>query len=258
METDQRGQGAKSFKNFLNNFRKIIVKRNINILVLGAVLASASMQSFSEELQIDLTSDDFGVLTHITDKYIEKHVELDPFKKKSTFGMGYTSFNDNVFPKVGFVGYQFTDDQGKDRLLKLQLFKDDSGWSVVNILSNDKIHQANPTYTFKTDHFRSKQSRRAKIAAAKASEAWFNRQGIIPQVRSTYVRCYMTKDGSKASCHTVYGLKKDDKVSCFSKSYLMERQQDVWSMVKEIHYDQKVSYSTGELETIKPFSMHCS
>jgi superfamily II helicase len=178
--------------------------------------------------------------------------------KKSTFGMGYISFDENVFPKVGFIGYQFSDRQKKDRLVKLQLFKSDKGWAVVNVLANDKIHQAKPTYTHKTDHVRSKRSGKAKVVAAKESEAWFNQQGIISNVRSTSISCYMTKDSSKASCHKIYGLKKDDKALCFSKSYLMEREQDVWKIAKEISYDQKVSYSSGELKTTKPFSMRCS
>lgn len=233
------------------------MKSNSKVLILGVALFT-SMQPFSKEQEVDLTTDDFDLFTYLADKYIETNIKLQPFVKKSTFDIGYTSFDEKVFPKIGFIGYQFTDSQEKDRLVKLQLFKSEKGWSVVNVLANDKIHQANPIYTFKTDHFRSKHSRRAKVAAAKESEAWFNQQGIIPNVRSTFVSCYMTKDGLKASCHTIYGLKKGDKVSCFSKSYLMERQHDIWRMAKEISYDQKVSYSSGDLKTIKPFSMRCS
>ena len=233
------------------------MKPNLKVLLLGVTLF-ASIQSFAKEQEIDLTSNNFDVFTHLADKYIETHFKLQPFIKKSTFGMGYTSFDENVFPKVGFIGYQYTDSHEKDRLVKLQLFKSDKGWAVVNVLANDKIHEANPTYTYKTDHVRSKQSGKAKVAAAKESEVWLNQQGIIHNVRSTDISCYVTKDSSKASCHTIYGLKNGDKVSCFSKSYLMERERGVWKMAKEITYDQRVSYSSGELKVTKPFSMRCS
>lgn len=233
------------------------MKFNITVLLLGATL-SASMSSFATEPEIDLTSDSFDVFTHLADKYIETHIKIEPFIKKSTFGMGYTSFDDNVFPKVGFIGYEYTDSNEKDKLVKLQLFKSAKGWAVVNILANDKIHEASPTYTYKTDHMRSKQSGKAKVVAAQESEVWLNQQGNIHNVRSTSVSCYVTKDSSKASCHTIYGLKNDGKVSCFSKSYLLERELNVWKMIKEINYDQRVSYSSGELKVTKPFSKHCS
>jgi hypothetical protein len=232
------------------------MKFNLKALLLGATL-SVSISSFAIEQEIDLTSDNFDVFAHLADKYIETHIELQPFIKKSTFGMGYTSFDDNVFPKVGFIGYEYTDSNEKDKLVKLQLFKSVEGWAVVNVLANDKIHEANPIYTHKTDHMRSKQSGKAKVVAAQESEVWLNQQGIIHNVRSTSISCYVTKDSSKASCHTTYGLKNDGKVSCFSKSYLMERERDVWKMAKEINYDQKVSYSSGELKVTKPFSKRC-
>tara|TARA_R110000744_G_scaffold242797_2_gene359858 strand:- start:158 stop:844 length:687 start_codon:yes stop_codon:yes gene_type:complete len=227
------------------------------VLLLGTAL-SASISCFAIEQEIDLTTDNFNVFTHLADKYIATHIKLQPFIKKSTFGMSYTSFDENVFPKVGFIGYQYTDSHEKDSLVKLQLFKSAKGWAVVNILDNDKIDKANPTYTYKTDHVRNKQSGKVKVATAQESEAWFNQQGIIHNVRSTSISCYVTKDSSKASCHTIYGLKDDGKVSCFSKSYLMAREQDIWKMIKEINYDQKVSYSSGELKVIKPFSKRCS
>ena len=80
----------------------------------------------------------------------------------------------------------------------------------------------------------------------------------MPNVRSTAINCYLTKDNTKASCHTVYGLKQDDTVSCFSKSYLMGQQHGEWKTIKEINYDQKVNYSTGEITETKPFSKRCT
>jgi len=233
------------------------MKSNLKGIFLGTTL-SASISCFATGQEVDLTSDNFNVFTYLADKYIETHIKLQPFTKKSTFGMGYTSFGENTFPKVGFIGYEYTDSNEKDRVVKLQLFKSVTGWAVVNELANDKIHEANPTYMDKTDHVRNNNSRKVKVASAKESEAWFNQQGIIHNVRSTSISCYVTKDSSKASCHTVYGLKGDGKVSCFSQSYLMEREHDLWKMVKEIRYDQRVSYSTGELKVIKPFSKRCS
>jgi hypothetical protein len=226
--------------------------------VLLAVILSASIPCFASEQKIDLTSDGFNIFTHLADKYIEKNIKLQPFIEKNTFGMGYTSFDESVFPKVGFIGYEYINSDGKDELVKLQLFKNDKGWAVVNVLANDKIHQANPIYTYKTDHVRNKNLGKVKVAAAKATQAWFHQQGIILNIRSTSVSCYVTKDSSKASCHTVYALKEEGKVSCFSKSYLMEREQDNWKMTKEINYDQRVSYSSGELKVTKPFSKRCS
>ena len=59
----------------------------------------------ANEIPIDLKSDDFKVFTQIAEDYIKENIARSSIFSKREFGTGYTSFDNNNFPKVGFVGY---------------------------------------------------------------------------------------------------------------------------------------------------------
>ncbi len=229
----------------------------IRILTFSIVI-SACFPSFGSEEVVDIASDDFSVFRYLASQYINENISITDIVEKKEFGTGYTSFDNNLFPKVGFIGFELTDNKGKNILIKLQTFKDIDGWRVVNVLSNKKIHQAHPTYTHETEHVRSRSQGEAKLAAAIELERWLIKQNIIDSVRSTQVRCYSSKDNLKASCHGVFGLKIGGSLECMSKSYLMVKQENKWAVEQDISYKQKVNYKSGEIEVTKPFRKRCT
>ena len=83
------------------------------------------------------------------------------------------------------------------------------------------------------------------------------KENLIKDVRSTFVRCRLTKNLESASCRGVYGLKTNDGIKCHSKNYLLKKVGGTWKVVKAIRDDQKVSPITGELVTHKPLPLHC-
>jgi hypothetical protein len=227
-------------------------------ILLFSVVFGIHLSGFTNEKEVDLSSDDFSVFRHLANEYLEEQFSGKAIHTKNEFGTGLTSFDNNLFPKVGFIGYELINKNGQLSLLKIQTFKDIDGWRIVNILDNHKIHQAHPTYIHQTEHSRTRSQSEAKLAAAIELENWLIKQNIINSVRSTQVRCYSSKDNAKASCHGVFGLKIAGSVECMSKSYLMVKQKDQWHAKKEISYKQKVNYKSGEIETTKPFAKRCT
>ena len=86
-------------------------------LFVGALFA-ASLTCFAAEQEIDLTSDNFNVFSHLADEYVKTHFKSLSHIKKNTFGMGYTSFDDNSYSKVGFIGYEFIENNKKKQTRK--------------------------------------------------------------------------------------------------------------------------------------------
>ena len=212
----------------------------------------------ANETPIDLKSDDFKVFTQIAEDYIKENIARSSIFSKREFGTGYTSFDNNNFPKVGFVGYEILNLNGKIELIKLQLFKSANGWAIVNKLDSNKIHEANPTFVHKTDHARTINQRESKVSTAIKLEKWLNDENIINDVRSTNISCYTSKELTKASCHSIYGLKIDNEVQCMTKSYLLLKQDNLWVVDSEINFDQKVDYTSGKLEKAKAPYKHCT
>jgi hypothetical protein len=206
---------------------------------------------------IDLMSDDFSVLKHIGRKYIKDNYQGQNIQIKGEFGITYKSYGDLAYPKFGFIGFELTSDTSEVSLLKLQLYKDAEGWRVERVLENSKIHQANPTHDYESGHARTDQTGKAEVAAAIVFEDWLNKENLIKDVRTTSMRCYLTKDLKSASCRGVYGLLTDAGLECHAKNYLLKSEAGSWKVVQEIRDDQKVSGSTGELITYKPLPMHC-
>lgn len=229
----------------------------VKILLFCAVF-SIHYSAFTSEKVVDLSSDDFSVFRHLASEYLSEYFPEKQINSKIEFGIGYTSFDNNLFPKVGFIGYELTDKNRKRTLIKLQTFKDIDGWRIVNTLDNNKIHQAHPTYIHKTEHVRTRSQSEAKLAAAIELEKWLIKQNIMSSVRSTQVRCYSSKNNIKASCHGVFGLKIAGNVECMSKSFLMVKQKGAWHAKQEISYKQKINYKSGEIESTKPFAKRCT
>ncbi len=207
---------------------------------------------------IDLMSDDFSVLKHVGNQYMAENYQDQDVSKVREFGLGFKSHGDLKYPKSGFIGYELHSASGDVSVFKLQLYKDENGWRFERMLENSKIDQANPHHVYESGHARSDQSGKAVVAAAVVLEDWLNNEGLIGDVRSTSMTCYLNKSLSRGSCRGVYGLMTGAEVECKAKNYLLQNTAESWSLVKEIRDDQKVNYSTGELEPHKPFSMYCS
>ena len=227
----------------------------VRVLVVS-IYAIASFHASASSNVIDLHSDDFGVLRHVGEVYLKQNTPF-PIVSKTDFGLGYTSHGELPYPKTGFIGFDITGIDKNTDLLKLQLYKDENGWRIDRELDNSKIHQANPTHLYTSGHPRTDETSKAKIVAAKSLEKWLNDSSLMEDVRSTSMRCYLTKDQSKASCRGVYGIKTGDTQICQAKNYLLGNLSCQWQTVQEISDTQKVDYKTGELITYKPFSMHC-
>ena len=234
---------------------KSIFKFFLLIVVIFVCLPSTA--EAADKKSVDLMSDDFAVLRHIGQEYIKHKYQRQNIQIKREFGIGYTSYGDLVYPKIGFIGYELINDKSEESLIKLQLYKNSQGWRVERVLENSKIHQANPTHIYESGHARTDQTGKAELAAAIVFEDWLNRENLIKDVRSTSMRCYLTKNLESASCRGVYGLQTDAGLKCHSKNYLLKSAAGAWKVVKEIRDDQKVSHSTGELVTHKPLPMHC-
>ncbi|MBX2836748.1 MAG: hypothetical protein KTR35_07830 [Gammaproteobacteria bacterium] len=205
--------------------------------------------------KLDLSDDSFDTLDMVSRAYIGN---LDRnYTVGSRFGMTITHFKDD-FPKTGFVGYEVTTEQGAIDLVKLQLFKDLSGWRVARTLNNDQIHQAHALEVELEVSERTVQGQLAAKAAANSLEEFLYSSGRISKVRSTSMRCYLTKTNDKASCKGVYGMKEGEEIACYNKSFLTSHNGSRWIVNGEINYDQQVDYNTGELVDKKPFRMHCS
>lgn len=201
---------------------------------------------------INLTSDSFDTLDYLAKEYIES--EYKGVEVGGQFGATYTSYKDD-YPKSGFVGYD--NNTGQYPIIKIQLAKDESGWSVVNQLKANQIHQAHPVVVDIEGDLRTVEGLKATTFAGRKLEAHLNDQNLIEATRSTSVRCYLTKAADRASCRAIYGLKKNGSVECHNTNYLLSNDGNDWRFESEILDTQKVDYNSGELVSKKPFSMSC-
>lgn len=234
---------------------KLTVDKDPRTEVAGKYLATfGDIQPKGGE--IDLTHDSFDTLGHVARKYLEPKYPNVQFEK--SFGASYTSHGEADFPKVGFIGYEVNGNGVSPSVIKVQLYKDENGWRVANELSESQIHQAHPVGKYPTEHERSVQGHLATVATALKLESDLNDQNMMPNVRATSVNCYVTKNLDKASCRTMYAVRKKDDIDCTNKSYLVTRTAEKWNVEKEISDTEKVDYSSGELVPYKPFGLPCT
>ena len=236
----------------MGDYCKVGVLRGLVVLFCSFTVQN----SLASNGTVDLHADDFSVLRYVGENYL-KEVMGSQIEAKTDFGLGYTSHGDNPYPKVGFIGFHITKKDESTELLKLQLYKDASGWKVDRRLENTKIHQANNHHPYVSGHSRTDEAAKAKVVAAKSLEQWLNDTSVIERVRSTSMRCYLTKDLSRASCRGIYMKSADSNVTCHANNYLLTNTAGQWETLSEITDYQKVDYTTGELKSYKPFSMHC-
>ncbi len=222
--------------------------------ILAAIAVSLSQYSNSQE--INLHSDEFSVLRHVGVSYLSEYYPTMP-NNPPDFGLGYTSYGELPFPKVGFIGFDVSGPDQEDTVLKLQLYKDETGWKVARVLDSSKIHQAHPTHSYESGHARTDASSRATVVASKSLEKELNKNSIMQNVRGTSMSCYVTKDRTAASCRGVYRVVEDSEVVCRVQSYLMNSEEGEWKTIRSIADNQKVDYVTGKLIIYKPFPPHC-
>jgi hypothetical protein len=147
-----------------------------------------------------------------------------------------------------------------DTVVKAQLYKDEKGWRVTNLLTENQIHQAHPVAEYIIKNKRSLQKHLAKVAAALALEEQLNDEGVMPKVRATNASCYTAKDKKKASCGMTYGIRDGDDIVCKNKNYLLTRTDNKWRVEKQILETEKIDYASGELVSFKPstFGIGCN
>lgn len=234
-----------------------MARRIIPALSMALMLLATRIYADQHNKPVDLMSDDFAVFMYLGETYLKQKYKGKEIEIIKQFGIGYTSYSELSYPKVGFIGYELVSDD-ETLLLKLQLYKDHKGWRVEHVLDNDKIDQANPTHRFDSGRARTDQTAQAQLVAALALQTWLNQEKIIKDVRATSMNCYLSKNLLSASCRGVYGLQVDTGVRCRSKNYLVKKIDGIWKVVKGIRLDQKISYATGELVTAKSAALHCN
>lgn len=205
--------------------------------------------------QVDRHYDSFDTLGYLTRQYL--HTQSPDIQWHKRFGSSYLRTGESSYPQVGFIGYEVSIAGAAKSLVKVQLYKDENGWRVVNQLAENQIHQAHPVAEYKITN---KQKHAAKVVAALALEKELNQQSEMPKVRSTSFSCTLTKNKDKASCRGVYGVREADAddVVCKSKNYLLQQTNQIWQVEKAIADNEKVDYKSGVLKTYKPFDMHCT
>jgi len=225
-------------------------------LLQSLSIATISLSPISNAQDIDLHSDDFSVLRHVGMSYLSKHYPPTP-ENTPDFGLGYMSHGKQPYPKVGFIGFEIAGAGQGEETLKLQLYKGEGGWKVDRVLDSAKIHQANPTHPYESGHARTDATSKAKVVASKSLEEKLNQEALISNVRSTSMRCYVTKDRTAASCRGIFGVKENNELTCHAQNYLLGIDSGEWKTIRGIEDNQKVDYTSGELINYKPFSMHC-
>lgn len=210
-----------------------------------------------EDKQIDLTYDSFDTLKYVARQYLQHKYPNAQLLKQ--FGASYSGNNEENHPKVGFIGYEVITADSIPSTVKMQLYKNENGWSVANQLADNQIHQAHPIDDAPlTGNQRSIQTQLAKVSAALKLEDNLNKQGLISKVRATTANCYLTKNLDKASCILVYRLSEEDEVVCRNQSYLLQSAGDNWTVEKEILENEKVDYNSGELVSYQSFRKICN
>lgn len=205
--------------------------------------------------QIDLTHDSFDTLRYVSQQYLKEKYENIQFQYD--FGGSYQSHADKNHPKAGFIGYETVLDGGKPSLAKIQLYKDEKGWRVVNQLDEDQIPQAHPITEYTANNPRGVQKSQAQMVAALELESNLNTKDMMPKVRSTTISCHMARTLDKANCRAVYGVRQANEIVCESKNYLLVRSGEKWKIESEISDDERLN-SKGELVVRKLFGLNCS
>ncbi len=202
---------------------------------------------------IDTSFDSLDTLKHLASTYLDTNEE---FELGQHFGITLTAYGKD-YPKSGFVGYEVTTKSNGQSVAKIQLAKDENGWRVANQLGLNEVHQAHPVFEMIEGNPRTIQEREATKIAAQELERFLSKQGSASSIRSTRVRCRLTKTMDKASCRAVYGVKASNKVECESKNYLLANAKDNWQVESEILDNQRVDRKTGELVTKEVLPASC-
>ena len=204
---------------------------------------------------IDTGYDSFDTLEYVAKQYLATQYPGAGWKNR--FGVSYTSNGDAPYPKRGFVGFERDAGDTAPSVVKIQLYKDASGWAFANELAPVQLNAAHPVGEWPDDHERSTHKLRVRTTAAAQLEQELNAEGVMARVRGTLETCHLAKGYAKGSCRITYGLKNGDDKACLARSYLLERTGDDWQVVRSISDDQKVDHA-GQLKTYKPFSTNCS
>ncbi len=206
--------------------------------------------------QIDTTYDSFDTLGYLTQQHLQTKYQDIEWQKR--FGASYVGSGKSNYPKAGFIGYEVSIKDVPDTVVKAQLYKDENGWRVINLLTGNQIHQAHPVAEYIIKNKRSLQSHLAQVAAALALEKQLNDEGVMPKVRATNTSCYTSKDLNKASCKMIYGIREGEDIVCMNKNYLVIQTDNKWQVEKQILETEKIDYKSGELVTYKPSSFGIS
>ncbi len=235
---------------------RLIVNEDTRTDVKGSYFATFGDIRIKDN-QIDLSYDSFDTLIYVSRQYLQNKYPNAHLLKQ--FGTSYSGNSKENYPKVGFIGYEIITEDSIPSTVKMQLYKNENGWSVARQLTEKQIHLAHPIEEAPlTGTQRTIKAHLAKVAAALKLEDDLNKQGLISKVRATTANCYLTKNLDMASCRLVYGISESDEVVCMNKSYLLQSAGDNWTVEKEISETERVDYNSGELVSYKPFNRSCN
>ncbi len=186
-----------------------------------------------KDSRLDKHYDSFKTIRIIAKYFVKDIKRITPFVSRHVM---YSSDKNIGVEALQVFSYQ--DDNKQDKLVRVQLLKEEEGWKPVKILKPWEL-------LYSRKEARKKYTDELNVITSKKIEVLLE-NGKIENHLDTNVSCKRSKDKTQGLCTAKITVLQGDEKSCMTKAYSLTKKKG-WEIVKEVATNLKLDYKTGKL-----------